>query len=307
MQTDLNLLSRFEAGLNPRHLHHSTVPAQVLGYGEISTVFHITGNIDIAYKRMPMFSDVQTAVQYQRQYEDYCRFLSEAGLRLPEDGTAIIERESGPIVFYIAQCQLPRDRFAHRLIQHCDTQDAIELFRKVIPEINKVWTFNRSRRPALQLALDGQISNWALLAEDDDQRPYYVDTSTPLHRINGVEQLDPELFLQSAPSFLRWVIRWLFLQDVMDRYYDPHQVYIDLAANLYKEQRPDLVAPCIEVINQLRLADTAVLTVDEVSKYYKEDKLIWTIFLAFRRLDRWIKHHLFRQRYEFILPGKIKR
>ncbi len=46
---------------------------------------------------------------------------------------------------------------------------------------------------------------------------------------------------------------------------------------------------------------------EEVKKYYREDKLIWTLFLAFRRIDRWLTIKLLRKRYEYVLPGKIKR
>jgi hypothetical protein len=145
------------------------------------------------------------------------------------------------------------------------------------------------------------------LEEGTNFQLYYIDTSTPLYRKDGQEQLDPELFLQSAPSFLRWIIRLLFLKDVMNRYYKPRQVYIDLAANLYKEQRPDLVTLTLDIINRHLSNDLEPLTAREVEKYYKEDKLIWTLFLAFRRLDRWLKTKVFRKRYEFILPGKIRR
>ena len=41
------------------------------------------------------------------------------------------------------------------------------------------------------------------------------------YRIEGAEQLNAELFLRSAPSFLAWILRLLFLEDVVDRYYDP--------------------------------------------------------------------------------------
>ncbi len=33
----------------------------------------------------------------------------------------------------------------------------------------------------------------------------YIDTSTPFLRKEGVEQMDPEPLLKSAPFFLRWV------------------------------------------------------------------------------------------------------
>jgi len=49
------------------------------------------------------------------------------------------------------------------------------------------------------------------------------------------------------------------------------------------------------------------LVLEEIEAYYKEDKLIWRVFLGLRRLDRWIKSKLMGQRYEFVLPGNIQR
>ena len=51
--SDLELLTSFETGLNPIDLAQSGVPADVLGYGEISTVFMIAHDHRTAYKRMP--------------------------------------------------------------------------------------------------------------------------------------------------------------------------------------------------------------------------------------------------------------
>jgi len=94
---------------------------------------------------------------------------------------------------------------------------------------------------------------------------------------------------------------------VMDRYYNRRLVYLDLIANLYKEQRPDLIPIAIEIINNYLNADEKPFNIEEIEKYYKEDKLIWTLFLAFRRFDKWLTTKILRRRYEFILPGKIKR
>ena len=93
----------------------------------------------------------------------------------------------------------------------------------------------------------------------------------------------------------------------MNRYYDQRLVYIDLAGNLYKEQRPDLILNTIDIINQHLSDNLKPLTIEEVEKYYREDKLIWTLFLAFRRIDLWLTIKLLRKRYEYVLPGKIKR
>lgn len=307
MYIDKDLLYQFETGLNPQNLRDSPMPATTLGYGEISTIFQIGDNTAVAYKRMPLFSDRSSAERYIQQYHEYCRLLMEAGLKLPEHGTAIVELPKRPVVFYIAQQQLTTERFGHKLIHFLDAKGIRRLIEQVVTEIGKVWNFNHSRRPSLELSLDGQLSNWVLWEEGTGPQLYYIDTSTPLYRKDGKEQLDPELFLQSAPGFLRWIIRLLFLEDVMNRYYQPRQVYIDLAANLYKEQRSDLVPPTLDIINRHLSDDLGPLSVREVERYYREDKLIWTLFLAFRRLDRWVKTRLFRKRYEFILPGKIER
>ncbi len=41
MQVDIELLKEFESGLDPAHPEQSRIPARVLGYGEISTIFEI--------------------------------------------------------------------------------------------------------------------------------------------------------------------------------------------------------------------------------------------------------------------------
>ena len=89
-----------------------------------------------------------------------------------------------------------------------------------------------------------------------------MDTSTPLFRVDGVEQLDPELFLRSAPSFMVWIIRLLFLEDVMTRYYDFRRVAMDLIANFYKEQRPELIPDLIETANEFFADEAADLGIE---------------------------------------------
>jgi len=63
----------------------------------------------------------------------------------------------------------------------------------------------------------------------------------------------------------------------------------------------------VTIINRRLGTDQKPLTVDEVDKYYREDKVIWSVYLSFRRIDRWLTTQIFRRRYEYILPGKIKR
>lgn len=307
MDIDIDLLYRFENGLNPQRIEQSSIPASILGYGEISTIFKIEGVNRTAFKRMPLFSNQQSAEAYILLYKEYSHRLNEAGLSLPDHDAAIINIPRRPVVVYIAQERLPSDRFGHKLIQTGDHELCMRLIEQLALEVSKVWRYNALSAPDVALALDGQISNWVHLDEKGAHMMVYIDTSTPFLRKDGIEQLDPGPLLKSAPFFLRWILRWLFLDDVMNRYYDPRQVFIDIAANLYKEQRKDLIHEAIDVFNHHLADGEKPLTVADIEKYYREDKLIWTLFLTFRRMDCWLTTKLLRKRYEFILPGKIVR
>lgn len=298
---DLAALRQFEEHLQPWKVDGSGV--RVLGYGEMSTVFALGGDERTAFKRMPLFSTVEQARRYAESYRCYTDLLREAGLDLPEDETEVIDLPGRPVVLYIAQRQLPPGRFCHRLIHELDAPACRALFETVAERLSRVWSFNERRRPGVELAIDGQISNWVLL---EDGRLLFVDTSTPIFRRQGVEQLDPELFLASAPGFLRWLLRLAFLDEVMSRYYDPHRVCLDLAANLHKERREQLVGDAVAAVNR-RLPAGQHVSAEEVRKYYASDRVIWSVFLAFRRLDRWVKTRIAGRRYEFVLPGKIRR
>jgi hypothetical protein len=307
MKIDQDLLQRFEEGLNPQRIDRSVIPAQLLGYGEISAIFRIQGDDRAAFKRMPLFPDRGTAEKYVELYREYCRLLKAAGLNLPDDDTAVVQVPGRPVVVYIAQERLPADGFGHQLLHSLDDEACFQLVEQVAGEIARVWQYNEASAPDAELALDGQISNWVRRQEEWGGGLVYIDTSTPFLRLGGVEQLDPEPLLKSAPAFLRWMLRWLFVDDVMNRYYDHRQVLMDIAANFYKEQRPELISRTIDIFNSQLLGGQASLTAKDVERYYREDKMIWRLFLAFRQVDRFLTTTLLRRRYEFILPGKVKR
>ena len=68
MRIDHQLITAFEKGLDPQNLPGSVLPAIVLGYGEISTIFQIGDDEGIAYKRMPLFDSCSAAEAYLDQY-----------------------------------------------------------------------------------------------------------------------------------------------------------------------------------------------------------------------------------------------
>ncbi|MBU1672256.1 MAG: hypothetical protein KKF41_13290 [Actinobacteria bacterium] len=315
LEVDVDLLREFERGLDPAQPERSAIPARVLGYGEISTVFQIEG-IDLACKRMPIFESEEELVRYHAGFERYNQLLAEIGITVPESGHATVEGRDGSPVVYLLQRRLDPDSIANRAMLGMEPAEVYRLVTSILGELAKLWRFNASHED-VELGIDGQISNWSVVGLEDGRLPdelelLYLDTSTPFVRLDGAEQLDPELFLRSAPSFLIWIVRALFLEDVMTRYYDFHLVAVDLIANFYKEQRPELIGGLVKAANSFFTGeaadlDVAPLTEKEIRSYYREDALIWRLYLGMRRLDRFLRTKVTHKGYRYILPGKIRR
>lgn len=321
LRVDTEILEEFERGLDPRFPERSRLPARVLGYGEISTVFEIQveGLEGYAFKRLPIFVDSEEVRAYRSLYEDYNRILEEeVGINLPDYGHAECISDSGRPIFFIIQRKLPHEGIGNNAIHALGDQEVLLLVELVLREMKKIWDFNAGQE-RLELAVDGQVSNWFIEGFDpgnprvnEDTRLLYMDTSTPFIRVGGVEQLNPDLFLRSAPSFLVWLLKALFVEDVIARYYDQRRVVIDLIANFYKEQRPELIPGLIAVANRFFETEASHLAVEpirekDVRSYYREDAFIWVLYLNARKLDRFLRTRLLRREYPYILPGEIKR
>jgi hypothetical protein len=318
---DLAVLREFEQGLNVRRPGQSRIPARVLGYGEISTALEIqsTQAGNLAYKRMPMFRDEREVTQYEALYSEYVDVLqNRVGIQVVSGELVKLRNQQGRWVVYIAQEKLPPESIVHRAMQHLPIGEVLKLVQAVLLETTKVFDFNRASARKLEVGFDGQISNWAIAGFDvaaqqlpAEIRLVYLDTSTPLMRKDGQEQLDPELFLRSAPFFLAWLLRLLYLEEVLTRYYDFRRVALDLVANFYKEQRADLIPALIDLVNESFAAappDSQLkpLTAPEVASYYKQDAQLWSAYLAARKVDRFL-HRLIGKEYPYILPEKIRR
>ena len=306
--SELERLTKFERGLDPEHPERSQIPARILGYGEISTVFEIDaeGLRELAFKRLPLFYNAKEVEKYTAVHTEYNRLLeNEIGIRLPSHDCALVSNSVGRPIVYIIQKKLSTTAIGNRAIHTLSREQTLVLVKRVLQELNKVWEFNR-RQTHVLVGIDGQISNWVI--DSDDESLLYVDTSTPLFRIDQVEQLDPELFLRSAPSFLVWILRWLFLKDVVNRYYDFRLVAVDLVANFYKEQEPELIPDVIRVVNDFFAGlNIQPITEKQVNDYYKEDALIWSLYFNMRKVDRFLHTRILHKEYPYILPGKIKR
>lgn len=314
MEIDAGRLSEFENQLNPAFPEKSGIVPEILGYGEISSTFCVPGILDIAFKRMPPFTDQRAIDTYQSIVDTYCTLLNDqCGITVTDHAFFTIDNRFGEKILYVAQPRLDSGSIGNILLQQTDREGVVPLIDTVAGHLIDVWRYNREKSDGIRIGIDGQISNWSLsTSTKGGLEAVYFDITTPLLRIGGKEQLDTEIFLKSCPSFLVWLVRWQFLQEVLDRYYDIRLVLVDLLANFHKEGRVELIDCAIDTVNR-RLADADAdrevqpLFRKEIDDYYKNDAFIWSLFLTLRRFDRFIKTRILSGRYNFILPGKISR
>ncbi len=320
MKIDIEVLKKLEKSIDTSNPEKGEVPIKILGYGEISLVFELLNNPEqIAYKRIPIFDDETQVERHIWAYNEYNRLLKEdVGLNLPEYDVAWFKDEEGKIQFYCIQERIPSESVGNRVIHDLSTEDIETLILLVMREMKKVWSYSKNHK-IIDLGLDGQISNFSIIDYDPNNpkvdfntKLLYLDTSTPMFRINGIEAMEGVLFLKSTPWFLSPLVKAAFLDEVIDRYYDLRLVIIDLIANFYKEQRPELIPGIIRLINNYFKDEASEFNMEpitfiEVDKYYKNDKMIWVIFQKARQIDRYIKTKLTHKKYNFYLPGKIQR
>ena len=105
-------------------------------------------------------------------------------------------------------------------------------------------------------------------------------------------------------------LRLLFLKDVMTRYYDPRKVIIDIIANFYKEQKPELIPNMVACANDFILHQGSDLALQpimekEVKNYYREDEIIWSMYLTMRQFDRFIRKKVLQRDYPISCPEKL--
>ena len=320
MKIDIEVLKKLERSIDTYNPEKGEVPIKILGFGEISLVFEIVGDPEkIAYKRIPIFENEKQVNRHIWAYNEYNRILSQdVGLNLPKYDVVWFKDNEDKIQFYCIQEKISSESVGNKVIHDLSTEDVKTLVLLVMREMKKVWVYSKNHE-TLDLGLDGQISNFAIIGYDPnnpkiekDTKLLYFDTSTPMFRKNGIEAMDAELFLESTPSFLRFLVKAAFLDEVIDRYYDWRLVTIDLIANFFKEQKPELIPGIIRQVNKFFKEEASEfnmepITFEEVQKYYKNDKMIWVIFQNARKIDRFLKTKLFKKKYDFYLPDKIKR
>jgi hypothetical protein len=322
---DIQRFKEFERDFLRLYRENATI--DVVGYGEISTVMrlkkekHIHDDIVMSeslwiWKKMPPFPNKEEVDYFLKLYDKYRTILTEdIGITVPEQ-TARYFKHNTYFQVYAGQKRVNPEGICNTLIKKLDEPNANRLLCIILNKLRDVFIFNKAKN-VMKIGIDAQLSNWALDPNDvmpagvtGNEEIIYIDTSSPMMRIDGIEQINPEIFIKSAASFLRPVIRKFFLQEVLDRYYDMRLVVIDIIANLHKEKRKDLIDGFIKTTNEYFKnsgIEIKELTRKEIDTYYSNDAFIWKFYQASRKIDRFITENILRKKYMFRIPEKIER
>jgi hypothetical protein len=314
---DLQLLSRFEAGLDTRRPEQGLVPARVLDYGNLCTVLTVGGKgmPALVYKRLPFFLSDDEASQFEGLHRRYVKLLGErAGVKVAATSTVHLHDASRRrVVVYIVQELVPEDCVCHMATYRMSPADVGRLVMAVLAETAKVFDLNRTHGGDFEVGFDSEMANWALVGYDPDrgclpERPRltYLDTNTPMLRRKGQEQFDPEPFLRGAPGPLLPVIRRTVVPELLSRFYDFRRVAIHLVSRFFDQGREQLVPGMIDAINWYFLAERREhhfrpVTLEEVKRFHRWDTLIWRTYLFLRRIDRRLCQVKGRP-YPYVLP-----
>lgn len=309
------------------HRWNQPLRVKILGIGEITTTIELVGEgaprrrkpdsknmVSLAVKKAPSFPERQAAENYRAICYEYENFLTEKlGIKTPYAEHQLMPGKNGRWLVYNLQERLPGESIACLIIQVADQELIEKLFMRLLAELKKLFAWNREH-PEYLVGFDGQIPNWAFIRFgpdhnliEPDEPLLYIDTTTPLIRREGKEQLDTELFIKSIPLFLRPIVRRTLLKGVLDRYYRPRDVMMDLIASFITHNRPDLVPAMVKLTNQWLRAEMEEFGIEpfaqkEISGYNNEDVLIWKFFRQMKRMDRFITEKIMGKQYEQRLP-----
>lgn len=267
---------------------------EILGYGEISAVVAWPPeHPSVACKRLPLFDNEQSVRDYSACIDEYLEALSDAGIEPLETMVQWLRRDDGRYATYCVQPIQSAESMLDHHLARCSSTDAETLFAEVIRRVERCVT--------PMVGFDSQSSNWIVTANGLT----YLDVSTPLLRDSeGRDLLDTEIFIASLPWSLRGFVRRFLLGTILDKFFDFRGVVLDFLGNLHKERLAGLIPLLLKIANE-RVSPS--ISVEEITRYYRSDALLWEFLQRLRHVDRTWQRHVRRKQYPFLLPGKIDR
>jgi len=304
-------LSAFETGLDPAH-PTAQPGVELLGWGEVSAVLGLPALAGWVCKRMAGFRDDAAAERYVGVVRRYVETLAADGVRVVETRLVPLRVERRRPVVYLLQPRLDPSRLGNRILRDGPDEELGRCLELALDVVLRVHRANRKRQDGRALGIDGQLSNWHYPPGGGE--PALLDVGTPFMRLRGVDELDVEVFLAAVPPIARaWYRRRRAVERYLDDYFAPRLVLLDLLGNFQKEGRPDRLPFAVArgnrwlVAHAEELDDARPIDGAAVTHYYQRDAAELELFLRARRFHRWLSTRVLRQRYDFVLPGPIRR
>jgi hypothetical protein len=308
------ILQRFEERLDPSRPTASAEPVAIVGYGEVSTVFSLAALPDHVCKRMAGFRDAAAVERYLDVVQRYIARLSELGVRVAATVPVRVHTPASGEVVYLLQPTLGRTGLGNHLLRDAGEPVLLAAVERVLAYVHTLFRANRAPRDGRTITVDAQLSNWHFPVNGEEVGvPTLIDVGTPFMRLNGIDEMGIELFLAPVPALLRPLYRRARLVErYIDDYFDARTLLADLLGNFHKEGRPERIDAVLDHVNRWLAGpgtdlDARPLTRESVDRYYRKDAQLLELFLRVRRFDRFVRTRLLRQRYNFILPGPIRR
>jgi hypothetical protein len=311
---------------NPESGGHVTV----LAYGEISAALTTDELPGMVCKRMAGFPDEASVSSYLDLVDEYLAEIATAGISVAPTRAVAIRRPGRPPIVYLVQPRMDSETLGNRLLHTTDDDGLAAAIGGVLHRVARLAQRSAGRPDGVEVALDGQLSNWsfsatgAATAAPQDATPatvpdpaapadpVLIDVGTPFIRRAGRHSLDARVILAAAPPGIRALLLRFVADSYQDDYFVPRTVAVDLLGNFHKEGTADRIGTGLVVANDwLGRADIPgprdPITPAEVDDYYRQDARLLGIFLQARRADRAIRTKVLRQDYDFLLPGTVRR
>jgi hypothetical protein len=277
---------------------------------------------------MAGYPDDASVNTYMDLVDEYLTELRAAGVRVVPTEAIPVHRPDSPPVVYLVQPRMDSQTLGHRLLRTTDDAGLATVMSQVLNSVAQLSQHSEGRTDGVEVAVDGQLSNWSFDAphpateaapthtspapSETSGQPVLIDVGTPFIRRNGRHRLDARVVVAAAPPGIRALLLRFVADSYQDDYFVPRTVALDLLGNFHKEGAPDRISTGLDVANDW-LATAEIpgprdpITAKEVDDYYRQDARLLGIFMQARRADRAIRTKILRQDYDFLLPGRVRR
>lgn len=304
------VLARTERALDPGAPERGGA-VRVLGYGEISVALAVADLPGLVCKRMSGFAHEASATRYGRLVEDYLVRLGRAGVQVAPTDVVTVQRTGRPPVVYLVQPRLAADSLGDHLLRTADDETLQSALTAALGVVSRL--ARHSGEAGVQVALDGQLSNWSFADDPAAAAPVLVDVGTPFIRRHGEHAMDREVLLAPIPPGLRaYYRRKRLVEAYLDDYFTPRTVAVDLLGNFHKAGAAARLPLGLAVVDAWLAAGGLPGPLDpvsgqEVERYYRKDADLLALYLRLRRMDRFLRTRVLRRTYDYVLPGHVAR